>query len=93
MCFEAYAGSLLGLPAIIGNVPYSLAAIAQKGSIVRYVSREDFADLIRAEPLLAIMAFQVVAAEVVAARKALSEMDRGSNAERRQAGDHVVAAV
>jgi CRP-like cAMP-binding protein len=74
MCFEAGAGSLLGLPAIIGNVPYSLAATAQQGSIVRYVTREDFEDLIRVEPSLAISVFQVVAAEVVAARKALSEM-------------------
>jgi CRP-like cAMP-binding protein len=72
MCFEAGSESLLGLPAIIGNAPYSLTAIAQKGSVVRYVAREDFSDLIRAEPSLAIMVFQVVAAEVIAARHALS---------------------
>jgi hypothetical protein len=75
MCFEVYGGSLLGLPPIIGNVPYSLAATAQQGSIVRYVTREDFEDLLREEPSLAISVFQVVAAEIAAARKALSEME------------------
>jgi CRP-like cAMP-binding protein len=74
MCFEAFAGSLLGLPAILGNVPYSLAAIARQGSIVRYVTRDDFEDLIRVQPSLEIMVLQVVQAEVVATRKALSEM-------------------
>jgi CRP-like cAMP-binding protein len=72
MCFEAESGSLLGLPAIIANSPYSLNAIAQRGSIVRYVTREDFEDLIRVEPSLLVMVFQVLAAEVLAARHALS---------------------
>jgi CRP-like cAMP-binding protein len=58
---------------ILSNAPYSLNAIAQKGSIVRYVTREDFEDLIRVEPALLVMVFQVVAAEVHAARQALSE--------------------
>jgi CRP-like cAMP-binding protein len=77
MHFEAPAGSLLGLPATIGSVPYSLAAIAEKGSLVRHVTREDFEDMMREEPSAAIMAFQVVAAEIIAARKALSEIEEG----------------
>lgn len=77
MRFEASAGSLLGLPATIGNVPYSLAAIAEKGSLVRHVTCEGFEDMMREEPSAAIMAFQVVAAEIIAARKALSEIEEG----------------
>jgi CRP-like cAMP-binding protein len=73
MCFEAGAGSLLGLPAIIVKEPYSLTALAQRGSIVRYVSREDFEDVLRLEPSLSILVYQVVAAEVIAARKAIAE--------------------
>jgi CRP-like cAMP-binding protein len=75
MRFEASAGSLLGLPATIGNVPYSLAAIAQKGSLVRHVTCERFEDMMREDPSAAIMAFQVVAAEILAARRALSELE------------------
>lgn len=73
MCFQAHASSLLGLPAIIGNEPYTLTAIAQKGSVVRYVAREEFEDLIRVEPSLLVMVSQVVAAEVIAAREAIAE--------------------
>jgi CRP-like cAMP-binding protein len=72
MCMEAGAGSLLGLPAVIANAPYSLTALAQSGSLVRYVSREDFEDLIRLEPSLSVMVFRVVAAQVIAARKAIA---------------------
>jgi CRP-like cAMP-binding protein len=74
MCFEAYAGSLLGLPAIIGNVPYSLAATAQRGSIVRYVTRDDFEELIRVQPSLYPNVLKVLAAEVRTARQALSDI-------------------
>jgi len=66
-------GSLLGLPAIIGNEPYTLTAKARKGSDVRFVSRDDFEDLMRAEPSLTLNVLKVLATEVRAARKALAE--------------------
>src|SRR5258708_6117414 len=46
------AGSLLGLPAIIGNEPYTLTAIASPGSQVRFLTRDDFEAVIRGEPSL-----------------------------------------
>jgi CRP/FNR family transcriptional regulator len=73
MCLRAAAGSLLGLPAIIGNEPYTLTAKARKGSDVRFVSRDDFEDLMRAEPSLTLNVLKVLATEVRAARKALAE--------------------
>jgi CRP-like cAMP-binding protein len=74
MCFEAGFGSLFGLFTLVTKAPYSVTAIARRGSIGRYVTRDDFEDPLPVEPSLAIKVFQVVAAEVVAARKALSEM-------------------
>jgi CRP/FNR family transcriptional regulator len=73
MFLRAAAGSLLGLPAIIGDEPYTLTAKARKGSDVRFVSREDFDDLMRAEPSLTLNVLKVLATEVRAARMALSE--------------------
>ncbi len=31
MCLEAHSGSLLGLPGILGNAPYTLTAIVSQG--------------------------------------------------------------
>ena len=73
MCLRATAGSLLGLPAIIGNEPYTLTAKARKGSDVSFLSRDDFEELMRAEPSLTLTVLKVLATEVRAARKALSE--------------------
>ncbi len=71
---HAPAGSLLGLPAVVGNEPYTLTAKACKGAEVKYVARSDFEDVIRAEPSLYMKALQVLAAEVGAARRALAEI-------------------
>jgi CRP-like cAMP-binding protein len=74
MCLHAASGSILGGPAICANAPYTLTAIVREGSDVRFVTREDFERAIQAEPQLAIKVFQLVASEVVAARRALTEM-------------------
>jgi CRP-like cAMP-binding protein len=74
MCLRAEAGSLLGLPAIIANEPYSMTAMARKGSEVRFVTRHDFEDLMRAQPSLSLKVLPVLAAEVRAARQAFSEV-------------------
>jgi CRP-like cAMP-binding protein len=72
MCLHANAGSLLGLPGVIGNEPYSMTAMVRKGSEVGFVTRSDFEELLRAEPPLYPKVLQVLAAEVRAARLALA---------------------
>jgi CRP-like cAMP-binding protein len=68
----AMPGSLLGLPALISDQPYSLTAVAHAGALVSFVGRTDFFDLVQADPLLSLKMLQVLAAEVRTARQALS---------------------
>jgi CRP/FNR family cyclic AMP-dependent transcriptional regulator len=70
---EAAPDSLLGLPGLVGNQPYTLTALAHAGSKLSFLTRDSFANLMRAEPLLAFKVLQVLAAEVHAARGALRE--------------------
>jgi CRP-like cAMP-binding protein len=72
MSIEAHAGSLLGLPGLIGNEPYTLTAIARKGARLSFVPRDEFTSLMRSEPMLALKMVQVIAAELRSARHALS---------------------
>jgi CRP-like cAMP-binding protein len=64
-------GSLLGLPALISEKPYSLTATAAAGALVRFVSRSDFFALMSSDPLLSLKMLKVLAAEVRTARKSL----------------------
>jgi CRP-like cAMP-binding protein len=68
---EATPGSLLGLPGVVSERPYSLTATARAGAKVSFVSKEDFTALMKSEPLLSLQILQVLAAEVRTARKAL----------------------
>jgi CRP-like cAMP-binding protein len=68
----ALPGSLLGLPALISDRPYSLSAVAHTGARVSFVARADFFALMQADPLLSLKMLQVLAAEVRTARQALS---------------------
>jgi CRP-like cAMP-binding protein len=70
--YRAEAGSVLGLPAVIGNEPYTLCAIARKGSDIGFVRQIDFLDLLRQEPEHYPAVVQILAAEIRVARKALS---------------------
>jgi len=70
---SAFAGSLLGLPAVIGNEPYSLTAVAKQGATVGFVGREDFSRIMLTEPALSGLILRVLAAEVRTARRALAE--------------------
>ena len=74
MCLRISAGSLLGLPGVIGNEPYTLTAMARKDSKVGFVTREDFEELLSAEPSLYPKVLQLLAAEVRAAREALAKV-------------------
>ena len=72
-CLSAGPGSLLGLPAVVGNEPYSMTAMVKKGSKVRFVTRYDFERVIEADPQLYQGILQLLAAEVRSARLALTE--------------------
>ena len=69
---EALPGSLLGLPGLISNQPYSLTAIAHAGAQVSFLSRADFAGIIQNEPQTFFKILQVLAAEVRSARRAFN---------------------
>jgi CRP-like cAMP-binding protein len=73
MRLSVAAGSLLGLPAVIGNVPYSLSARAKKGALVSFIPREDFSRLMLTDPSVSGGVLRVLAAEVRTARAALVE--------------------
>lgn len=68
---QAADGSLLGLPGLIGNEPYTLNAIAHTGAELSFLTRDSFADLMRTDPMLALKVLQVLAAEVRSARSAI----------------------
>lgn len=69
---SAQPGSLLGLPAVVGNVAYSLSADASKGARVCFVSRENFSSMMLTEPRLALKVVEVLAAEVRSARSVIA---------------------
>lgn len=64
----AESGSLLGLPAVISNIGYSLSATAKAGAEVGFVPREEFSRLMMAEPGMAVLILKVLANEVRTAR-------------------------
>ena len=68
---QVSAGSLLGLPAVIGAKPYSLSAQAMEGAELSLVTREDFVDLMQTAPLLSFQVLKVLAEEVRFARESL----------------------
>jgi len=68
---QASAGSLLGLPGLIGNEPYTLTATARSGAELSFVTRDDFTALMQSDPLLSLKILQVLAAEVRSARNAI----------------------
>jgi Cyclic nucleotide-binding domain len=73
ICLRVGPGSLLGLPGIVSNEPYTLTAMVREGAEVRFVTRSQFEDLLLAEPSLNLMVLQVLASEVRSARQAISE--------------------
>jgi CRP-like cAMP-binding protein len=68
---QAAPGSLLGLPGLIGDEPYTLTAIARDGAQLSFITRDDFAALMQTDPLLSLKVLQVLAAEVRSARNAI----------------------
>ena len=72
MAAQATAGSVLGLPGLIGNQPYSLSVTARSGSQVSFISHNDFNALMQSQPALLGKVLQVLAAEVRSARLAIT---------------------
>jgi CRP-like cAMP-binding protein len=68
------AGSLLGVPAVVGTKPYTLTAEALEGAEVSVLSCEDFVHLMHTEPALSFRVLQVLAAEVRFARESLAQL-------------------
>lgn len=68
---ETTAGSILGLPALIANEPYTLTAVAHSGAQFSFVSRDNYASLMQADPTLPLKVLRVLAAEVHSARNAM----------------------
>jgi CRP-like cAMP-binding protein len=68
---QTTAGSILGLPALIANEPYSLTAVAHGGAQISFISRENYAALMQSNPLLPLKILRVLAAEVHSARNAM----------------------
>lgn len=68
---DAIPGSLLGLPGLVGNQPYTLTALAQAGAHLSYITRESFTSLMQHDPLMSLKVLQVLAAEVRSARNAI----------------------
>jgi CRP/FNR family transcriptional regulator len=71
MSVQAAPGSLLGLPGLIGNQPYTLAAVARKDAELRFVPREEFTNLMQTSPRLSLKVLEVLASEVRSARQAI----------------------
>lgn len=68
---QASPGSLLGLPGLISNHPYSLTATAHAGAQVSFVNRDTFTRLMLSRPQISAKVLQVLAAEVRGARRAI----------------------
>jgi CRP-like cAMP-binding protein len=68
---KAIPGSLLGLPGLVGNQPYTLTALAHPGAQLSFVTRENFNALMQHNPLMSLKVLQVLAAEVRSARNAI----------------------
>lgn len=74
MCVRAGSGSLVGLPAVVGDKPYSMTAAPCDGADIREISSSDFKDLISGNPNLAMKVLQILAAEVHLARRHCLEL-------------------
>ena len=67
-------GSILGLPGVIANEPYTFSAVATPDAHVGSVARKDFEEILRSEASLYPKVLQILAAEVRSVRLAISDL-------------------
>jgi len=73
LAVRAGKGSILGLPAIMGNSPYSLSANAIDNAQVYRIDAAEFKEMIQQNPQLCLEVIRILAAEVRSARIAIVE--------------------
>ena len=71
---RARRGSLLGIPAIVGNQPYSMTANACQDAEIFRLSTIAFNDLLKTEPKMQQAVLLILAGEVRVARQALTDL-------------------
>ncbi len=71
---RAGQGALLGIPAIVGNQPYSMTATAGTDTEISRISSVAFNDLLKTEPKMQQAVLLILAGEVRVARQALSDL-------------------
>lgn len=76
MQIRTEAGALLGIPAVLGDSPYTLTAEVLEGSTVSFISKKDFTHLMQSDPLLSFKVLQILAVAVRSARQAFSQFDK-----------------
>jgi len=76
---QVLPGSMLGLPGLVSNWPYTLTAIANAGAQLSFITRAHFDAILQHDSLLAIKVTQVLAAEVRAARQGVVEFRPAAN--------------
>lgn len=70
--FRAIPGSLIGLPAIAGNLPYSMTATVTRYAELHAISIRTFREIVGTNPRLSLRVLEILAAEVRSARLLLS---------------------
>jgi CRP-like cAMP-binding protein len=70
--FRAIPGSLIGLPAVAGNQPYSMTATVARNSELYAISVAIFRELVGRNPRLSFRVLEILAAEVRSARLLIS---------------------
>jgi CRP-like cAMP-binding protein len=68
----AQPGSVLGLPGVLSNKPYSLTARAVQPTELGFIRAEKLVALIRENPALGLQVLQLLSEEVRAARGAIA---------------------
>lgn len=80
--FRALPGSLLGLPAIAGTLPYTMSASVRRYSELYSISLTTFREIVGRNPRLSSRVLEILAAEVRSARlqvsRALSTVKAGA---------------
>jgi CRP-like cAMP-binding protein len=74
MVVRAGPGSVLGLPAVVADEPYTMSAETCCESVIYPVPVEQFRTMIRDNPKMMFNLVQILAAEIRSARQALSAL-------------------